>query len=72
MAVVVNNPDTVPAHRDSGTGFLFGLILLVVVLFALFAYGLPALRGAAAPANNGFSVPSKIDVNVNQPGNVGK
>jgi len=48
---------------NSGSGFLVGMILLAVVLFVLFFYGLPLLQSAATPQ---VSVPSQIDVNLNQ------
>jgi hypothetical protein len=63
MAIVVNNPDRTTS--DSGMGFLLGIILLVVLAFALFYYGLPAIRGAATGPQ--INVPGKVDVNVNQP-----
>jgi hypothetical protein len=55
-------------HHDSGNngnGFLLGIIVLAVVIFLLFYYGIPALRsvGTSAPQVN---VPGKIDVNVNK------
>jgi hypothetical protein len=68
MATIVNNP---PANTDrrSGSGFLFGIILLIIAVILFVYYGLPALgnaggQGTAAPQVN---VPGKIDVNVNQP-----
>lgn len=65
MAVIVNNPAEAQRESDS-SGWVVGLIILLVVLFALFYYGLPALKGAASTPT--FSVPSTIDVNLNQPG----
>jgi hypothetical protein len=50
----------------SGMGFLMGIILLIVLAFLLFYYGLPALRGGAG-SGGGVNVPSRIDVNMNQP-----
>ena len=54
-------------HHDGATGgssnTLIGIILLAVVLFLLFFYGLPMIRNAATPQ---FSVPSQVDVNLNQ------
>ncbi len=73
MATIVNNPAPASApvyeRTDNGLGTVLGLILLVVLLAALFFYGLPAIgsafRGASNPTVN---VPGKIDVNVNNPG----
>lgn len=50
-------------HPDSGSsmGFVMGIILLIVVLFLFVYYLLPAMRGTGT-----FSVPSRIDVNLNQ------
>ncbi len=48
-----------------GMGFLMGIILLILFVFALLYYGLPMLRNATTtPA---VTVPDQIDVNVNQP-----
>lgn len=67
MATIVNT--TPAATNDSGSGsqFLIGAIVLLVVAFLFFYYGLPAMRNAAAPAQQGTSiqVPDQIDVNVN-------
>lgn len=67
MATIVNNP---PANPESsgGSGFLIGIILLIVFVILFVFYGLPYLnnyvgRGQAPQVN----IPSKIDVNVNQP-----
>lgn len=52
------------ATADGGSSnFLIGIILLAVVLFLLFFYGLPMIRSAATPQT---SIPSKVDVNLNQ------
>ena len=65
MATIVNTPAQTEGNSSSGMGFLLGVILLLIVLFVLFVYGLPALRSAtSAPQVN---VPGKIDVNVNNP-----
>jgi hypothetical protein len=49
--------------RTGSSNTLIGIILLAVVLFMLFFYGLPMIRNAATPQ---FNVPSKVDVNLNQ------
>lgn len=67
MATIVNNP---PANSDSGGGsnFLIGIILLIVFVVLFIFYGLPYLNNymgsGQAPQVN---IPSKVDVNVNQP-----
>ena len=52
------------ARRSNGMGFLLGMVLLLIVLYLLFVYGLPAIRQAATP---NISVPEKVDVNINTP-----
>lgn len=64
MATIVNTPAASEPSSNSGMGFLLGVILLIVFMFLLFYYGLPALRSSASPQIN---VPGKIDVNVNNP-----
>lgn len=64
MATIVNNPGTT-TDNGSGTGFVIGLLLLLVVAFLFFVYGLPAIRSSMAGPS--LNVPGKIDVNVNTP-----
>lgn len=74
MATIINNPPTqAPAPSDGGgglAGILVGIIILVVVGFLFFAYGLPALRGIqnTSDSNSGptINVPDTIDVNIKQ------
>lgn len=62
MATVVNNPGTTTDSSNSW-GFVVGILLLIIFLFALLYYGLPALNNAASqPA---VSVPEQVDVNIN-------
>ncbi len=63
MTTIVNTP---PASKESGggMGMIIGLIVLIVVVFLFFVYGLPAIRQMGTPQIN---IPSKIDVNINQP-----
>lgn len=76
MAVIVNNPGVTEREYDAqdrntnAIGSILGMILLVAVAIALLYYGLPALRsglGAGYSNTPSLNVPSKIDVNVNQP-----
>jgi hypothetical protein len=70
MATVVNNPGTT-TDGGSGTGFLFGVILLIVFSLIMIFYGIPYI--ARSVSNVGVSqapqvqVPDKINVDVNQP-----
>ncbi len=57
--------DNGTGRSDNGIGFLMGIVLLVVVLYLLFMYGLPMIRSAAAPTQ--VQIPDKVDVNVNTP-----
>lgn len=81
MATVVNQPDTA---NSAGMGMMIGAILLIVVVLAVFFYGIPMMRQQApaqvpavqnntmpAPAESSgtdINIPDKIDVNVNQDG----
>ena len=55
---------TSESTHGSGINFLLGVILLLIVLYLLFTYGLPMIRTAATPS---VSVPEKINVNVTTP-----
>lgn len=58
-------------HSDNssgnGLGFLIGIIVLAVVLYVLFMFGLPMIRSAATP-----QIPERVDVNVNTPAQPGQ
>ena len=64
MTTIVNTPPSPVEQTDGGMGMIFGLIVLAAVVFIFFVYGLPAIRNIGSPQVN---IPSKIDVNVNQP-----
>lgn len=64
MATVIRDEHHHGTDSGSGVGTMLGIILLVVLAFLLFYYGLPAIRNAGTNVN----VPGKIDVNVNNPG----
>lgn len=64
MTTIVNNP---PSNNSGGSlGMIIGLVVLIVIGYLVWVYGLPALRnvGTGTPQIN---VPSQIDVNINQP-----
>mgnify|MGYP001589605476 CR=1 FL=1 len=70
MTTIVNTP---PSSNESGEsmGMVVGLIVLIVMAFLFFFYGLPAIKSMGStqvniPASQ-INVPSKIDVNVTQP-----
>jgi hypothetical protein len=60
MATAVNNPgaDT----SNNAMGMVLGLILLLLIAFLFFAYGLPSLSNQSATPQ--VNVPGKVDVNV--------
>jgi hypothetical protein len=64
MTTIVNTPSSPVEKSDSGMGIIFGFIVLAVVVFIFFVYGLPAIRKIGSPQIN---IPSKIDLNINQP-----
>lgn len=67
MATIINNP---PASDNSeGPMGIFMMLILVVVLvvvgYLAYVYGLPALQNLQSGGAQ-INVPSKIDVNINQ------
>jgi hypothetical protein len=62
MTTVVNNP---PPTNDSngGMGMIIGVIVLIVIAYIFFMYGLPAIKQMGSPQIN---IPNKINVNVKQ------
>jgi uncharacterized membrane protein YphA (DoxX/SURF4 family) len=65
MTTIVNNP---PPAKESGggMGWIIALIVLLVVGYLFFMYGIPALRQMQLGSPQ-INIPSKIDVNINQP-----
>ena len=62
MTTIVNNP---PSDNSGGPmGMIIGIIVLVVLGYLVYVYGLPAVRNMSGTPQ--INVPSKIDVNVNQ------
>ncbi|MGI8419152.1 MAG: hypothetical protein ACR2LN_00750 [Candidatus Levyibacteriota bacterium] len=70
MATIINNPQPIqPVQQpgnNGGSNFLLGVILIIIVLTAVFYYGLPYLRSGISSAPQ-VNVPSQINVNVKQP-----
>jgi len=78
MATIVNNPGNA-GESNNGSGFLMGVVLLIIVGLLFFYFGLPALRQATpqqdinvevpqqAPSDVNVDVPDEIDVNVTNP-----
>ncbi len=64
MTTIVNNP---PASNDSGgpIGWIVGLVILLVLGYLVYVYGLPAIRNTQEETPQ-INIPSQIDVNVNQ------
>lgn len=65
MTTIVNNPPA-PKESGGGMGMIIRVIVLLVVAYLFIVYGLPALQHVQLGAPQ-INVPSKIDVNVNQP-----
>jgi hypothetical protein len=65
MTTVVNNPG---GSDGSGVGTVIGIIVVVVLLIILVVYGLPALRGGAAPANPGANINVTLPAGSGAPG----
>lgn len=66
MTTIINTP---PAEKESGKGMgmVIGLLVLVALGYVFFVYGLPAIRNAQFGMTPQINIPSKIDVNINQP-----
>jgi hypothetical protein len=66
MATVIN---TTPREAsDNGSGFLLGILMLIVFAVLFFVYGLPYMTGAFRSAGPTVNIPDKVNVNVQQPG----
>lgn len=64
MTTIVNNPP--PSNNADGPiGMVIALIVLLVLGYLGFVYGLPALRQIRLGGPQ-INIPNKIDVNINQ------
>lgn len=78
MSTIVNTPAA--GENTGGSGFLIGVVLLVILVILFFVYAVPymgragqsAAQGASQAAPQGgdaqINVPKDINVNVKQPG----
>lgn len=71
MATIINNPPTqAPAASEGGsmTGMLIAIVVIAIIGFLFFVYGLPAMRGNqganSTNSNPTITVPDTIDVNI--------
>lgn len=64
MTTIINTP---PAPKESGgnMGIIIGLIVLIVLAYLFFVYGLPAILQMQSGTPQ-INIPGKIDVNINQ------
>ncbi len=64
MTTIVNTP----ASTESGNnmGIIIGIIVLVIMGYLFFAYGLPEIQKVQLGTPQ-VTIPAKIDVTVNQP-----
>ena len=64
MTTIVNSPQ--PANNSGGPiAIIVALIVLLVLLYLGFVYGLPALRQMKSGGTQ-INVPDQIDINVNK------
>jgi hypothetical protein len=62
MTTIVNTP---PSEKsDSPMGWIVGLVILIVLIYLGYVYGLPALRNMQSGGVQ-INVPDSINVNVN-------
>lgn len=65
MTTIVNTP---PAQNNTGgnLGMIIVILILIVMGYIFMTVGLPAIRQMQTGAPQ-INIPSKIDVNINQP-----
>ncbi len=59
-----------PERRSGNSSFLVGVIILIVLAFLLYYYGLPAIRSFGGGGTQ-VNIPDRINVNVQTPQNGG-
>lgn len=66
MATIVNNPPPQNNNSNGPIGIIIALVVLLVLIYLGFVYGLPALQNMQLGTQ--INVPNKIDVNVHNSG----
>lgn len=64
MTTIVNTPPTTDNSGGGPMGWIIGLVILLVLLYLGYVYGLPAIRNIQMGTPQ-INVPSQIDVNIN-------
>lgn len=66
---VINNVPAAPAQDSGGNGigFLVGIIVLALIAYLFFVYGIPAVQRGASMSAPTVQVPSELNVNVDTP-----
>jgi len=57
-----DHTEPVYQNNSNATGLIVGIIVLLAILFLIFAYGLPRLGALRSPS---VSIPNQVDVNLN-------
>ena len=57
MTTIINSP-----REDSGNGVLIGVVIVILLAILFFFFGLPYLRGGAAPASDSATGSINVDV----------
>ncbi len=66
MATIINNPPASSDNSGGPLGLIVVLVVLAVVGYLVYVYGLPAIRQTQQVSAPQINVPSTIDVNVKQ------
>ena len=63
MTTIINNPGET---SDNNSSIILTVIMLAILIFALFYWGIPLARNAKSGTNVNLNVPDEVDINVNQ------
>jgi len=66
MTTIVNNPPPTTNENSGNMGLIIGIIVIIVLAYIFMVFGLPAIRQMQIGTPQ-INIPSKIDVNINQP-----
>lgn len=66
MTTIVNNPTPTTDEKGGYMGLIVGIIVIMILAYIFMTFGLPAIRQMQVGTPQ-INIPSKIDVNVNQP-----
>lgn len=66
MTTIINTPPATTNESGGSMGMIVGLVVLLILGYLFFVYGLPAIQNMQVGAPQ-INIPAKVDINITQP-----